>query len=126
MNRGQLFKTSLYLLLIPTMFWGLDALAAVTQTISGVAGSIAGNLSAVAKLITAGSYVAGFGFAIGGLVKLKAHKDNPTQVHISQGVVLLFVGAALMFAPTVFKTTGNTMFGVSGGVTGGPSGTATF
>jgi len=78
--------------------------------ISGVATQVTGNLSAVAKLITAGAYVAGFAFAVGAIVKFKAHKDNPTQVMISQPITLLFVGAALIFAPSVFKTTGSTMF----------------
>ncbi|MDX1900922.1 MAG: type IV secretion protein IcmD [Gammaproteobacteria bacterium] len=82
--------------------------------ISGVAKNVTGNLGAVAKLITAGAYVAGFAFVVGGIVKFKAHKDNPTQVMISQPIALLFIGAALIFVPSVFKTTGGTLFGSSG------------
>ena len=36
----------------------------------------------IAKAITAGAYVAGFGFGIAAIAKFKAHKDNPTQIHI--------------------------------------------
>ena len=92
--------------------------AAGGSTISGV-GSVAAqvttNMSALAKLVTAASYVAGMAFAVGAIVKLKAHKDQPTQVPISAGIVLLFVGAALIFVPTVFKVGGATLFGQSGG-----------
>lgn len=79
--------------------------------IATIATNVTSNLAAVAKLITAGAYVAGFGFAVAAIVKFKAHKDTPTQVHISQPIVLLFVGAALIFVPSVFGTTGSTLFG---------------
>jgi intracellular multiplication protein IcmD len=96
---------------------GVDAFA-VTSGIAGVASQVTGNLGGVAKLITAGSYVAGMGFAVGAVVKFKAHKDNPTQITIGQPIALLFVAAALMFIPSVFKTAGGTLFGASGGVAG--------
>ena len=78
--------------------------------IGGMAHQVTSNLANVAKLITAGAYVAGFGFVVAGIVKFKAHKDNPQQVHISLAIVLVFVGAALIFVPSVFSTTGKTMF----------------
>ena len=64
-------------------------------------------------------------FVVGGIVKLKAHKDNPTQVPISAGIALIFVGAALLFVPTVFKSSGTTLFG-SGASQGGISGVSKF
>lgn len=100
------------------------AFAAVSG-IGSVAQNVTGNLANIAKLITAGSYVAGFGFAVAAIVKFKAHKDNPTQIAISLPIVYLFVAAALIFIPTVFKTSGGTLFGASGTVAGA-SGTATF
>ena len=78
--------------------------------IGTVAGNVTSNLRNIAYLITAGSYVAGFGFAVAAIVKFKAHKDNPTQIPISMPIVLLFVGAALIFIPSVFKSTGITLF----------------
>ena len=93
--------------------------------IGTIATNVASNLSAVAKLITAASYVAGMAFAVGAIVKFKAHKDNPTQIPIGTPIALLFVGAALIFIPTVFKVSGATLFGASG-VTGGISGVASF
>ncbi len=82
--------------------------------IGTVASTVKGNLSDIAKLITAGAYVAGFGFAVAAIVKFKAHKDNPTQIPLGQPVVFLFVGAALIFAPSVFKASGITLFGGTG------------
>jgi intracellular multiplication protein IcmD len=64
-------------------------------------------------------------FAVGAIVKFKAHKDNPTQIPIGQPIALLFVGAALIFVPTVFKVSGATLFGSSGYVAGA-SGIASF
>ena len=57
----------------------------------------------VAKLITAGSYIAGMGFGVGSIVKFKAHKDNPTQIPVGTPIALLFVAAALLFMPSVSK-----------------------
>ncbi len=89
--------------------------AAAQSGIAAIAGNVVSNLSGVAKLITAGSYVAGFGFAVAAIVKFKAHKDNPTQQPLSAAIALLFVAAALIFIPAVFRSTGITLFGnVSG------------
>lgn len=83
--------------------------------IGSIAANVTSNLGNIAKLITAGSYVAGFGFAVGAIVKFKAHKDNPTQIPISMPIALLFVAAALIFIPSVFKSTGYTLFGGTSG-----------
>lgn len=89
------------------------AAAAVSGGIGSVAASVTSNLGAVAKLITAASYVAGMAFAVAAVVKFKAHKENPTQIPIGTPIALLFVGAALIFIPSVFKVTGQTL-GFSG------------
>lgn len=93
--------------------------------IGGVATKVRGNLGAIAKLITALSYVGGMAFAIGAVAKFKAHKDNPTQIPIGTPIALLFIGAALIFIPSVFSTTGGTLFGGSG-VVAGVSGITSF
>lgn len=104
------------LLVIGAIFFlGLGTVAfAAVSGIGSVAANARSNLSDIAKLVTAASYVAGMAFAIGAVVKFKAHKDNPTQVQISQPIALLFIGAALMFIPSVFKSSGTTLFGQSG------------
>lgn len=115
-------KVMLALLALACFTVGTLALAATTggqqssMGIAGVAAKVTGNVAAIAKLITAASYVAGMAFAVGAIVKFKAHKENPTQIPIGQPIALLFVGAALIFIPTIFKVSGQTMFGGSGQV----------
>jgi intracellular multiplication protein IcmD len=107
---------------------GTAALAAAETTgvgIGSVAANVTSNVANIARLITAASYVAGMAFAVGAIAKFKGHKDNPTQIPISTPIALLFVGAALLFAPTVFKVTGGTLFG-SSGIVGSVSGITSF
>lgn len=117
-------KVVLGLLGLALLVFGTVVFAAGSG-IGAVADTVTGNLQGVAKLITAGSYVGGMAFATGAIVKFKAHKDNPTQIPIGTPIALLFVGAALIFAPSVFKTTGSTLFGASG-TTAGISGSSTI
>ena len=92
----------------------MDAVLAASG-IGSVADKVTKNLSGIARLITAGSYVAGMAFTVGAIVKFKAHKDNPTQIPIGTPIALLFVGAALLFIPSVMGTSGATLgFGASG------------
>ncbi|NKB46537.1 MAG: type IV secretion protein IcmD [Legionellales bacterium] len=89
-------------------------------------GSIAGNVittfTNLAKLITAASYLAGLGFAIGAIMKFKQHKDNPTQIPIGTPIALVFIAAALLFLPSILGVTGMTIFGGDGGTVAKPEG----
>lgn len=116
-------KSILWALAITCMCVGTAAFA--VSGIGGIAQTATGNLANIAKLITGASYVAGMAFAVGAIVKFKAHKDNPTQIPIGTPIALLFVGAALIFAPSVFKASGSTLFGGSG-VKGSATGVASF
>ena len=82
--------------------------------IGAIAANVTGNLTNIAKLITAGSYVAGMGFAVGAIAKFKQYKENPQQMPLSTPLVLLFIGVGLIFIPAIFKTGGGTLFGASG------------
>ncbi len=84
------------------------------QSLGDVAETVTGSMSNVAKLITATSYVAGVGFAMMGMLKFKAHKDNPTQVPLSQPIVLLVIAAGLVFLPNLISTGGATVWGNEG------------
>lgn len=79
-------------------------------SIGEAAKTITGSMTGIAKLITATSYVAGVGFALMGMLKLKAHKDNPTQVPLSQPIVLLAIAAGLVFLPSLITTAGKTVW----------------
>lgn len=119
-------RTVLWAVALGSMMIGTAALAVSgTGGIGDVAANVTGGLKDVARLITAASYVAGMAFAVGAIVKFKAHKDNPTQIPIGTPIALLFVGAALIFIPSVYKVSGSTLFGGSGAV-GGVSGITSF
>nr|WP_280521771.1 type IV secretion protein IcmD [Rickettsiella grylli] len=92
------------------------------ENLGKVASTITGSFGQLAKLITAGAYMAGIGFCMASMLKFKAHKDNPTQIPIGTPIALLFIGAALIFLPNIFRIAGYTIFGGTGGA-GGVSGT---
>ena len=123
MNKSVLKNVLMCLGLLASLFLCIDIYAA-TSGAGGVASQVTGNLKNIALLITAASYVAGMGFAVGAVVKFKAHKDNPTQIPIGMPVALLFVAAALLFIPSVFSSSGATLF--TSGVQGGISGVTSF
>jgi intracellular multiplication protein IcmD len=108
--------TSSYLVLPPAA-----SATSSGATLGSMAESIADSFTNLTKLITAGSYIAGLAFSIGAVMKFQQHKDNPTQIPIGMPIALIFVGAALLFLPSILSTTGTTMFG-DGGTTAGPTG----
>ena len=101
--------------------------AAASTSSSSTIGTIASNITAtfksVTKLITACSYMAGLGFAVGAIMKFKQHKDNPTQIPIGTPIALVAIAGALLFLPSILEVTSGTLFGTGGGSTGGPTGT---
>ena len=119
-------KVILLLLGFGCILLGTVSLAATTISgIGSVATQVTSQFEAIAKFITALAYIAGMAFVVGALVKFKAHKDNPTQIPIGTPIALLFIGAALIFSPTIFKVAGTSMLS-SGAKTGGTTGTATI
>lgn len=133
--KNKLFKTKLIgrglsslgqLSLWPFLYFYANLALADGATNSENLGTIASNItssfSQLAKLITAGAYMAGIGFCMASMLKFKAHKDNPTQIPIGTPIALLFIGAALIFLPNIFGIAGYTIFGGTSGA-GGVSGT---
>lgn len=104
------------------MFVATDIFADQSQALGTIAGNITKNFGALTQLITACSYIAGIGFAVGAIIKFKQHKDNPTQVTIGTPIALIFVAAALLFLPSILNVTSATLFGHAGGTVAGASG----
>lgn len=98
-----------------------DAIAS-GETLGTMASTMTSTFSSVGKLVTAASYIGGLASSITAILQFKQHKDNPSQVPIGKPIGLVFIGAALLFLPTVFNVVGNTLF-KSGGTTAGASGT---
>ena len=93
--------------------------------LAGVADTLRSNFESLAKLVTAGAYLAGMGFAVGAILKFKQHKDNPTQIPVGTPIAMLFVSAALLFLPSIMKVAGKSIFG-DDPKTGGYEGKADF
>lgn len=91
------------------------------QTVGDVAEHVTGSMKGLQKLLGAAAYIAGLGFGIAGVMKFKAHKDNPTQVPLSQPITLILIAAGLVFLPSLITTAGSTIFadGKSGDAEGG-------
>eukprot|EP01126_Amoeba_proteus_P029334 TRINITY_DN28931_c0_g1_i1.p1 TRINITY_DN28931_c0_g1~~TRINITY_DN28931_c0_g1_i1.p1 ORF type:complete len:129 (-),score=0.21 TRINITY_DN28931_c0_g1_i1:271-657(-) len=87
------------------------AAAGTDKTIGSLASSIKGDIGTIAQLIIVISYISGVAFALAGIVQFKAHKDAPTQTPLSKPMVLLIVGACLLFLPTVIRTAGQSVLG---------------
>ena len=81
--------------------------------LTAIATTVTTQANAVAKLLSVLSYVAGVGFAMAGILQLKAHKENPQQVPLSKPVVMIVVSACLLFLPTILTTAGASIFGSS-------------
>jgi len=110
-----------YLSLLTVMLTGLAYAAkskADVMTLGDMALTITKSFEGLAKLITAGAYMAGIGFVMASMLKFKAHKDNPTQIPIGTPIALLFVGSALIFLPHIFIIAGYTIFGGTSGAAG--------
>ncbi len=116
-------KTAVKKVMILSMALLAGTAFAAGQSLGGISAQIYGNFANLAKLITAGSYIAGLGFAIASIMKFKAHKDNPTQVPVGTPAALVFIAASLLFLPSILETTGLTIFS-DGGTTATSTGTA--
>lgn len=125
-SKGKLWSIGKYVALVGLALIGFLATRSVwaAATIGEIATGITESFGGISKLITGASYLAGIGFAMAAVMKFKAHKDNPTQIPVGTPVALVFVSAALMFLPTVFTSSGKTVFGT--GQQGSLSGVESF
>jgi hypothetical protein len=57
------------------------------------------------------AYLAGLGFAVGAIVKFKAHKDNPRQTVLGKPTALVFIGASIPFIDKAVAIAGASLFG---------------
>lgn len=108
-------KINIKHLLLIVMAFGLSTAFAGDQNnnLASLANNVRSNLAAVADLIVTIAFIAGIFFVLSGLAKFKAHKDNPAQTPISAPIVLLIIGFALMFFPSILTVGGSTLFGGS-------------
>lgn len=83
--------------------------------LTSVAGTIITQLKSLAQLLSLAAYVAGIGLMIVGIMKFKAHKDNPTQEPLGKAVTVVLVAGSLLFLPTVMDVASQSLFGAGAG-----------
>lgn len=90
---------------------GLAFASGDALTLGGIADNIRKNLSALVNLVYGVAGFVGILFLLTGIVKFKAHRDNPTQVPMTAPIVLVVIGSALIFLPTLAGIAGESIFG---------------
>ena len=68
------------------------------------------NFDQVALMIGGSAYIAGVVFVFAAMMKVKQHRDNPTQVPITTGLVFLMAGVGLIFLPNTLREGATTVF----------------
>lgn len=109
--RSLQFLTGMLLVICASQVFADDS-----SNFTGLVSSVqTGLLKPLMQVVVALAYVSGVGFCVGGIFKLKAHKDNPQQVTIGTALFLLGVGVALLFVPTLIDMAGKSVGLSSGG-----------
>lgn len=74
-------------------------------TFDTVITNIGNNITPMLRMVTGGAYLFGFGFVFRGIFMLKAYGDQRTmmssQANLKGALICLFVGAALIYYPTL-------------------------
>ena len=73
--------------------------------------TVTGTFQSLGKIMLFAASISGLGFAIMGLLKFKAYKDNPAQIPLSTPIILIAVSSGLLFLPTVAMISGSGIFG---------------
>jgi hypothetical protein len=86
------------------------AFAASGSGVGTMASQVVAQYSNIALMVTGSAYIAGSAFIIGGILKLKAYKDNPQQTALGIPMTMLAVGGMLMYLPALTQSVGGTFF----------------
>ena len=90
-------------------------------TLSGIATTLSASVASLGKILVDVSLISGIGFILVAFFKFHAHKNNPQQVPLSQGISLLVIGAGLTVFPFLITTVGGAAVGTKKTATTGGS-----
>lgn len=76
---------------------------------SNVTDKLVGSSSKLPNLITTMAYIGGIGMGVAGIMKLKAHVDNPGQAPMKDGLIRLAAGGGLLSLPMIIESMTNTV-----------------
>lgn len=87
--------------------------AAMAQNVGEIANDLRGQVTNLTALVTVVAFIVGVGLAIMGLIKFRAHTQNPNDpsASMSSAFILIFVGAAMVAIPAVLGSGIQTVFG---------------
>ena len=94
---------------------------ATTVTLDSIAATMSASVASIGKILVDVSLISGIGFILVAFFKFHAHKNNPQQVPLSQGISLLVIGAGLTVFPFLITTVGGAAFGQTKTATSGGS-----
>jgi hypothetical protein len=107
---------------VSTYLMASNAFAQVSNStdLQGLSANVANQIGTIPKMLSMGAYVAGAGIGMNGVLKLRAHSENPGQTPISHGAGRLAAGGALIALPWVLSNAVNSLGATStgGSVTG--------
>ena len=95
-----------------TLFGGLG-FAAGTD-VNSILINITSSIRGVPGLISGAAYLLGCVLIVMGLIKVKEHVNTPEQVKVSEGVIRLLTGGALLTLPTIYNAMFNSIDGTGG------------
>jgi len=88
--------------------------AALALKATSIAGNVTNTMAGAAKIMQSIALVAGIGFIMAAFFKFHQHKQNPTQVPLSNGLAMLVIGAGLVLFPTLIPTATSVITGSTG------------
>ena len=82
------------------LLFGLSDMAFATDvTLTSLQTNLGKTIGNVGKILVDVSLICGIGFILVAFFKFHAHKNNPQQIPLSQGISLLVIGAGLTVFP---------------------------
>lgn len=110
MNRlGAYTSASLVTGLMASKDAEANSFTTISQTITSQIGGLPGFLTAIA-------YIMGVIFAVLGILKIKDHVENPSNVPLKEGAIRLAAGGALFVVPLVTEAMQNLLGTTGAGV----------
>jgi intracellular multiplication protein IcmD len=82
-------------------------------SLTTIASSVDNTVAQLATVLVDVALIAGIGFIIAAFFKFHQHKQNPTQVQMSQGISLLLIGCGLTLIPLLIPTAGVSVLGTA-------------
>ena len=108
---GKVFLKALPILVGIGLIVGVSYADGSDVTIQTISDNMKNTIGFTASIISNVALIVGIALICASFFKLKQHKDQPTQVPVSNGVTLLVIGAALTIFPVLLPTANKAAFG---------------